>query len=245
MENKEFLSETQILKEIVLFTNEYKRMIEQLNAQYNLLKNLRDNLPAKYLGNNQIENFLKERNSINKKEIKKLETSLLKLTDELKKMGTNKKELEDKIKDSRLQLSIKKSYLKSYTKLLSGVEKSDVQYFYENLLMFIANCKHDATDLFKNADALSSDLYIEYDNYEGLFLIEISEDALKNKGFSKVSADIRKAYINSRKELKNLKKLRSKSKTLRDTSEKLLHGFNSDEVNLRRFVDKYNKIHGL
>jgi hypothetical protein len=111
--------------------------------------------------------------------------------------------------------------------------------------MFIANCKHDATDLYKNADALALDIEIESDYFHGLFLIEVAEDALKDKGFSKVSADIRKAYMNSRKELKTLKQLKSKASALKNTSEKLLNGFNSDEVNLRRFVDKYNKIHGF
>ena len=150
-----------------------------------------------------------------------------------------------RIKNIQLDLSIKNTYMQQYNKLLSSVEKNDVTYFYENLLLFIANCKHEAGDLYKNSDALSVDLDIEFENYHGLFLIEISEEALKNKGFSKVSADIRKAYMNSRKELKQLKQLKSKAATLKNTSEKLLSGFNSDEVNLRRFVDKYNKIHGL
>ena len=241
---KEFISEAEILQQITTFTNEYKRLITSLNAQYKLLTYLRENLPAKYLGNNQIEVFLKERNNINEKEIKKLEESFRRQKEELKKIG-NLKEVQEKIKDIKTELSIKNTYLKSHKKLLTSVEKNDVNYFYENLLMFIANCKHDATDLYKNADALALDIEIESDYYHGLFLIEVAEDALKDKGFSKVSADIRKAYMNSRKELKTLKQLKSKASALKNTSEKLLNGFNSDEVNLRRFVDKYNKIHGF
>lgn len=244
---KEFVSEQEILQEIILFTKQYRRMITSLNAQYKLLTQLRENLPAKYLGNNQIELFLKERNQVNEKEIKKLEVSFKKNQTLLKdlKNDKEKEDLESKIKDIQLELSIKNTYMHSYKKLLSSVEKNDVNYFYENLLLFIANCKHEATDLYKNADALSADLEIEYEYYSGLFLIEISEDALKDKGFPKVSADIRKAYMNSRKELKTLKQLKLKASTLKNTSEKLLSGFNSDEVNLRRFVDKYNKVHGF
>jgi hypothetical protein len=88
---KEFISEAEILHQITAFTNEYKRLITSLNAQYKLLTYLRENLPAKYLGNNQIELFLKERNEINEKEVKRLEEAFKKQKEELKKIGNQKR----------------------------------------------------------------------------------------------------------------------------------------------------------
>ena len=97
MTNEKYVSETEILKEISDLCEEYSRHVTSLNAQYKLLKNLRDNLPTKYLGGSQIEDFLKERNEVNTKEITKLKNQFTKISQELKKLkeSDNKNELEN------------------------------------------------------------------------------------------------------------------------------------------------------
>lgn len=241
------LSEENLLKELTAIAQEYKRMIADLNSHYQVLSKLRDQFPLRFLKSDSIKSFLIENNKLNENEIKKLKRDQEKLNSLLTKtkQDKNNDDLENKIKDIQVQLKIKNTNISYYNKMLKSVDKNSVDYFYEDLLLFASNCKHEAIDLWKNSYAVYEDLKINEEYFIGQFLIEVSEDALKDKGFMKISADIRKAYLNSKKELKQLKQLTAKAQTLKDTSKELLNCFNADEVNLRRFVDRHNNIHGL
>lgn len=245
------MSEEQLLKEINALYKEYKRIIFNLNSHYYLLSKLREQFPLRFLGSDTIKDFLEKTNELNSQEIKKLEKEVDKINKTISakktKEGTTLEadSLDDKIKDLQLELNIKKNYINYFNKMIKSIDKNSVNYFYEDLLLFASNCKHEAIDLWKNSYAIHGDLEINEEYFKGQFLVEVSEDALKDKGFNKISADIRKAYLDSRKELKLFKQLRSKALTLKETSRELLNCFTADEVNLRRFVERYNKIHGL
>lgn len=245
--------EEKILKEIALLTRTYQKGLVSLNASYEYLTGLRSQFPVKFLTQKGIHQFLDEVCKSNIDNKNKLHLLINKTSNDIQKLLQEKKTLTDsaKIKDLNIEINKLDNLLitlkikNKYENLILEVSPEREKYFYEDLVLFVSNCKHDARDLWMLCLGNFDDIESNVEYFKAKLSIDIADNALKDKGFTKISADIRSDYVSSREELFKLKLLSGKVKAIRDASKKLLDAFESDEVNFRRFADRKNNLNGL
>lgn len=245
--------EERILKEIVSLVRVYQKGIVQLNASYEYLSGLRSQFPVKFLGQKGIHHFLDELCKTNVENRNKLQLVINKTSNDIKKIQDEKKKITDvdKLKEMNQEINKLDNLLitlkikNKYETLLLEVTPERERYFYEDLVLFVANCKHESRDLWMHCLSSYDDIETNCEYFKAKLSLDIADDHLRDRGFTKITADQREAYVNSRDELRALKSLSGKIKALRDSSKKLLDAFESDEVNFRRFADRKTSIGGL
>jgi len=245
--------EERILKEIISLVRVYQKGIVQLNASYEYLSGLRSQFPVKFLGQKGIHQFLDDLCKTNIDNKNKLSLIITKTANDIKKIQDEKKKTSDvdKLKEMNQEINKLDNLLitlrikNKYENLLLEVTPERERYFYEDLVLFVANCKHESRDLWMHCLSSYDDIETNVEYFKSKLSLDISDDHLKERGFTKITADQRDAYVNSRDELRALKSLSGKIKSLRDSSKKLLDAFESDEVNFRRFADRKTMIGGL
>lgn len=233
-----------ISDEVVDLINVSKLTLLELDTDYKLFKKIREQFPFSFVTREKMSNFLSKNNDTNNKNIETLKNHVTKLQKAIK-IQENKKDdsLEREISEYKSRLSMTLRQIRMYQKLLKKVdEKSHITYFYEDLMLFCSELKHETLDLWKNSFTLYETLDNSYSYYKDLYFIEVSEDIAKSQGFRKPTADIRNAVVGSRVELKDLKDLASKARVLKDSARKLLDCFEYDEVNIRKFADRKDKV---
>ena len=119
-------------------------------------------------------------------------------------------------------------------------EKED----FEDHLILASQLKHRSITLQRNSTALSGTIDIDYDYIYAQLLLYCAEEFLLGK-FDKVTDKLRDQYVNSKKDLKALLKMRVKIRVIEETASQLVRAFESDEVNCRKFLDLKNKLRGL
>lgn len=135
-----------------------------------------------------------------------------------------------------------------YDKLMSLKADFPIKYIdtidFEELTLRASHAKFRAIQLNQKLEALESEADHELNYVISNFELNIADDALSEK-FDKVTESLRKAYMNSKKEIKDLSKLKERVKNLAKSSEKLIRMFDTDEIHFRRFVEKKNKLNGF
>lgn len=119
-------------------------------------------------------------------------------------------------------------------------EKED----FEDFLILASQLKHRAITLQRSSTSMSGTIDIDYDYIYAQLLLYSAEDFLKDK-FDKVTDKLRDQYVNSKKDLKALLKIRVKIRAVEGSAAQLVRAFESDEVNCRKFLDLKNKLKGL
>jgi hypothetical protein len=248
------LMESQILTEVKSSLDLQESTVMILEANYEALAKARSLFPEKFLTGEGLKVFitkltsrnLAEKNKINQK-IKQLNVELVSLKETEKKEENVdiKNKILKQISKAETQLIFLQAELNKVSSLILDDSPERVKYFYEDFLMFVANCKHESLELWKNTLSTFDELEQSEEYYAGRLLIDAAEEVLRDKGFLKPSADIRIAYLNSKSELKDFRKIVSKARALRDAAKKMLDAFESDEVNFRRFSDKKNNLLGF
>lgn len=247
-------TESQILAEITASLDLYNSIVNTLEANYEALSKGRSQFPERFLTGESIKVFLTKLNKKNTADRTRIQNELKSIATDLKLLRSKeisetdyelKKRLSKQINALENRVLFYNAELNKVISLTLDDSPERVRYFYEDFLMFVANCKHEALELWKNSLSTFDELDQGEEYFAGRLLIDVSEQLLKDKGFPKPSADIRIAYLNSKLELKELKKIVSKAKAIRDSSKKLLDAFESDEVNFRRFSDKKNNLTGF
>lgn len=243
--------QAQTLATIKQFANKYASLYRELDATYAELQKGRAQFPVKFIGKQEIRIHLKqltERNSkaqnVAEQKAKKLKMELDLIEKKLEEEADTeiKTKLEEDFLRSKNAFALAMIAARSSKKLMLEVTQERLEHFYEDLLLFSANCKHEALELHKMCMAVYDDAKNNVDYYSAFLLVEVAEDYMKEKGFQKISADIRTAYLNSRVELKELKTVCDRIESLKDISKKLLDAFEADEVNFRRFADRKNLV---
>ena len=249
-------SEVIITREIKEFLETYNTIVSQLDYSYVGLSKAREQFPMSFLNKKGIEAHISKISTKNKKRVedsnKVIKTAREKLTTLKKKMSSidanNIEELESLMKEEK-KLEQKILQARAETQLIRKLElevsPERVTYFYEDLLLFVANCKHEALELWKYSCSVYEDIKLSEEHFSGRFLIDVAEDALRDKGYTKIIQDFRVAYLSSRTELKELKKIMGRSKVLRDATSKLLSALEADEVNFRKFTERSTKLGGI
>lgn len=239
--------EEKIREAIATFKENYQSNLDLMQETYNSLQIAREQLPYRFLTKTGIEDHIKRVVITQDKYIKKLE----------KKFDTYKVELES-LKEKHGQetdKAVRQSYKQQASRILEQREQVKVEieklsnlkfetnaervkYFYEDLLLFVSSCKHEAREVWRYSLALCDDLDTDISYCEAQLLLEVADEYLKSKGFAKVSESLRKAFVNSQEDFKELKKLYGRVKALKDSSRKLLDNFEADEVNYRKFSER-------
>ena len=115
---------------------------------------------------------------------------------------------------------------------------------FEDLLLQASNAKFKAIILVRKLNGLAAEITYELEYLVSNFKLNIADDALSEK-FDKITEGLRDAYVNSKKELKELVVLKEKVEILADSSEKMVKMFDSDEINFRRIAEKKNRLMGF
>jgi len=143
---------------------------------------------------------------------------------------------------------INKTLKEDYNKLIKLKEGFPVQYIentdFEDLILKASNAKFQAILLARKINGFSSEVQYEVDYLISIFKINIADEALSEK-FDKITEGLRDAYVNSKKQLKNIRKLNDSIQVFADSSEKLIRMFDSDEINFRRMAEKKNRMMGF
>lgn len=135
-----------------------------------------------------------------------------------------------------------------YQKLIKLKESFPVKYIesedFEDLVLKASNAKFNAILLARKSNGLSSEIKYELEYLVSVFKLNIADEALSEK-FDKITEGLRDAYVSSKKELKNLKKLSENVDIFAESSERLIRMFDSDEINFRRMAEKKNRMMGF
>lgn len=116
---------------------------------------------------------------------------------------------------------------------------------FEDLLLKASQGKHNSLEMSKVATGMSSELDTKLEFFMANMKIYMAEDALKLLNFPKPTDTMREAYINTKKEITELKILHDRFETLSSSLDKLYKMFENDEINFRRFMEKKDKLRGL
>lgn len=248
--------EVEIIQEIKEFQDTYHAIINQIDYSYTGLAKAREQFPLSFLNKNSIEVHIKKLFEKNKEkiknaneEVKKSKASILELQKELNKISSEDEskyiEITDQIRKLKDTIVREQSETQLLRKMELTVNPERVTYFYEDLLLFVASCKHEALELWKFSSTVYDDIKINEEYFSGRFLVEVADDALKDKGYTKIIGDFRVAYLNSRTELRDLRQILNRARVVRDSAGKLLSAFEADEVNFRKFTERVNKLGGI
>lgn len=246
--------DTQITKELDSSIREHSNSLNTLMANYNALTKLRNQLPFKFLMKDELKTFLIDLSKKNLKTKLNFEARYEKITKELDIIKSElQKELPEDKKVKLLALQAKNDKEKSqlvmelenYKKVILEVTPEREMYFYEDLVLFVSNCKHEALDLWKFSIALYESMEADSDYFNARFFLEVADEALRDKGFGKVTEALREHFLNSKNEIRSFKKVAAEALALKDASKKLVDAFESDEVNFRRFFDKKLNLVGM
>lgn len=157
------------------------------------------------------------------------------VTEEIKALYARYKQGQEILEKELTQLNTQREKLpKKFS------EKED----FEDSLILSSQLKHRSITLQRNATSISGTLDIDYDYIYAHLLLYSAEDFLKDK-FDKVTDKLRDQYVNSKKDLKALLKVRVKIRAVEDSAAQLVRAFESDEVNCRKFLDLKNKLKGI
>jgi hypothetical protein len=246
--------DTQITKELELSLREHSRSLFKLNANYEALTKLRRQLPIKFLMKNELKVYLTQLSKKNvdlknktSVKVKKFQEELIKLkTDIASEVLDDKK---NKIKDlySQIEFDYYQATLEleNFTKIILEATPEREAYFYEDLVLFVANCKHEALELWKYAMALYESMETDQEYYSSRFYLDVAEDYLFSKGFTKITESLRNNFLSSKEVIRDFKKFSAEASALKDASRKLVDAFESDEVNFRRFLDRKSNLGGF
>lgn len=246
--------DTQITKELELSLREHSRSLFKLNANYEALTKLRTQLPIKFLMKNELKVYLAQLSKKNvdlknrtSAKVKKLQEELVKLKAEIANEPLDEKknkmrELYSQIEFDYYQATLE---LENYKKIILEVTPEREIHFYEDLVLFVANCKHEALDLWKYSMALYEAMETDQEYYSSRFYLDVAEDYLFSKGFTKITEALRNNFLSSKDVIRNFKKISAEASALKDASKKLVDAFESDEVNFRRFLDRKSNLVGL
>lgn len=246
--------DTQITKELESSIREHSNSLNTLMANYNALTKLRNQLPFKFLMKDELKAFLLDLSKRNLKTKQNFEARFEKLNKELEIIRAElQKELPEDKKSKLVTLQARNEKektqiameLDNYKKVILEVTPEREMYFYEDLVLFVSNCKHEALDLWKYSIALYESMEADSDYFNARFFLEVADDALRDKGFGKVTEALREHFLNSKGEIRNFKKVAAEAVALKDSSKKLVDAFESDEVNFRRFFDKKLNLVGM
>lgn len=241
--------EAKIKEEIKESLSSGRRSLAMLEQNYEALTRVRKQLPVRFLTKTGIKEQIKKVAKLNESYLKQIqkklelkEKEIQKVSNEFQSEIQEAQKLKIKSKGQSLQLEIAnlKELLEREETLSFEVDEERISYFYEDLLLFVAHCKYEAIDLWKFSSAAHDDVKADLEYFEAQMLLEVSESYLKRKGFSKISLDVRDAFLKSQEDLKDYKKLLGKFKSLRDSSKKLVDGLEANEVNFRKFADRKN-----
>lgn len=163
---------------------------------------------------------------------------------------SSEKELMDEVKEnydvfSRLYLKFTNQFQK-VEKLkesfpLKFVSKDD----FEDLMLLAQQGKLNSIDILKVCLGIRDEIQIKIEFFESHLLIYHANTHLANLNFDKVTDKTREAYINTRKNLTDLKLLLSRFNSLVSSVEKLYKALEAAEINFRRFMEKKDKLQGL
>ena len=138
-------------------------------------------------------------------------------------------------------------HMKTETSQLSGrteqfPKKFSRQVAFDDAILLASELKRSANNLAEKTissyEVIKSDLAY----FNGQFEIYIADQELKNLGFDKVTDSLRSSYINSEKELTDLKKLVGQFKSLSASAERLFRSFVDDETNCRKLLEHQTKL---
>lgn len=250
------IKEREIAQEIKDFQEVYQGIINQIDCSYTGLAKAREQFPLSFLNKSGIEIHISKLFDKNKdkikqsnEEIKRIKLNLVRLQKEQQEVdpeNTSKyQELNDQIRREKDSIVKEQSETHLLRKMELQVTPERVTYFYEDLLLFVASCKHEALELWKFSSTVYDDIKINEEHFSGRFLVDVADDALKDKGYSKIIGDFRVAYLNSRTDLKFLRQILNRARVVRDASGKLLSAFEADEVNFRKFTERVHKLGGM
>jgi hypothetical protein len=250
------IKEVEIVKEMKEFQETYQTIINQIDYSYTGLSKAKDQFPLSFLTKTGIETHItklfgknKDRINFANESIKKNRLLLQTEQNLLKKIDVDNiveyEKISNKIKKIKDTILREQSETQLLRKLELQVSPEKVTYFYEDLLLFVANCKHEALEMWKYSSTVFDDIKTTEEHFAGRFLIDVADDALKDKGYTKIIGDFRIAYLNSRIELKDLRQMMGRAKVVRDASSKLLSALEADEVNFRKFTERMNKLGGI
>ena len=217
-----------ILKEIQETLISTNGLLQMLDMKYDFIVEERDKFPLLFVDKTGIKAFLENSIALRNEEIILINKSI------------NSKSTETANEISKLKLQSKKELLAKLS-----MDKHRELYFYEDLLLMMSDLKHKARQLWKHTMALTDSIENNADYFQAQLLLEESQEYLKDKGFKNASADLRKSFLNSLKDLQNFKMMAKKAKGLRDTSRELLINLEADEVNFRKFAERNNNINGF
>ena len=226
-----------------------KRSLTILEQNYEALTRVRKQLPVRFLTKTGIKEHIKKVAKYNDQYLKKIQKKLDLREKELKKVHSQfqsastdeqKKTLKEKGQMIQKEIGSFKEMIEREESIHFDVNDERVNYFYEDLLLFVANCKHESIDLWRFSAAAHEDVKADFEYFEAQMLLEVSESYLKRKGITRISLDVREAFLKSHEDLKNYRKLVAKFKALRDSTKKLVDGLEASEVNFRKFADRKN-----
>lgn len=115
---------------------------------------------------------------------------------------------------------------------------------FDDAIIIASEGKHKAIELLRNSLTLYTNIESDLEYIEAQILIYKADDILKDK-FDKITDILRKSLVASKKEIRQINKLKGELKALNITSEKLVRAFEGDEFNHRGFFNLKNKIKGL
>lgn len=116
---------------------------------------------------------------------------------------------------------------------------------FENFLLLASSLKHRSIRFMKSAMSIDGRISSDLDYFESMLTIHLADTFLEDKGFDKVTDKLRVYYVNSNKNIKELRKYKSSISSFVDIAEKMVRAFDADEVDCRKFLDMKNKLRGL
>jgi uncharacterized protein YaaR (DUF327 family) len=116
---------------------------------------------------------------------------------------------------------------------------------FENFLLLASSLKHRSIKFMKNSMAIEGRITSDFEYFESMLKIHLADTFLNDKGFDKVTDQLRTSYTNSNKNMKEIKKYKSAIKSFVEIAEKMVRAFDADEVDCRKFLDMKNKLRGL
>lgn len=243
-------AEIEINLEMDDIMNNYGTIVHLLDDKCNDLKMVQEQLPIRFLTKTGIKEHLSRISHSNTKLVDGLEKNRKELTERYQELSKKFKATESKEEKKKFfsegemlkkQIDNLKEQIEKFRKYSFDVNEERINYFYDDLVLFVSNCKHDSIDLHKISLTTTEDLKVEIDYIEAQLLLNVSEEYLASKGFTKITQDLRTAFVKSNKKFKSLKKILNKSMGILEAAKKLPFAFESDEVEYRRFSERKSK----
>lgn len=168
----------------------------------------------------------------------------------LKSDYASETELLSDIKDNSAAFtSLYKKYSADFKKIESLKNDLPTKFIvkddFEDLMLIVQQGKMHSIDIFKVALGVREEIDIKVNYFESHLLIYHAGTSLGNLNFEKITDKLREAYVQTKKELAELKIILSRFESLISSLEKLYKALENAEINYRRFMEKTDKIKGL